>query len=235
MAREKIEIKKIEKRAARHVTFSKRRGGLIKKARELSILCEADVGLIIFSATGKLFQYCSSSMKMILEKYQKYSNTTINNEQFSRESMQLENQEVIRIRQEIEDLNRTLRQMHGKELEGLTMAELQQLENKLEMGLHRVRSRKDERLLKEIYELQKQGIQFMEENVKLHRQLNEMQSCHVENNNAEEALFIEPLETHDHPQSSESTICTAYNFTLHKASVVDNEASDTSLQLGLSI
>ncbi|XP_057823188.2 MADS-box transcription factor 23 isoform X2 [Cryptomeria japonica] len=234
MAREKIEIKKIEKRSARHVTFSKRRRGLVKKAQELSILCEADVGLLIFSSTGKLFQYCSTSMKMILEKYQKYSNTntTINNEQFIEE---FENQEVIRIRQEIEDLNRALRRMHGKDLEGLTMAELQQLENKLEMGLRQVCSKKDECLFKEIYELQKQGIQYLEENARLHLQLNEMQSCHVEDNNAEELLFIEHLETHDHPQSSESTIGNPYNSRLHKASIIDNEASDTSLQLGLSI
>ena len=57
MAREKIKIKKIDNTTARQVTFSKRRRGLFKKAEELSILCDADVALIIFSATGKLFEY----------------------------------------------------------------------------------------------------------------------------------------------------------------------------------
>jgi len=57
MAREKIQIKKIENATARQVTFSKRRRGLIKKAEELSVLCDADVALIIFSSTGKLFEY----------------------------------------------------------------------------------------------------------------------------------------------------------------------------------
>uniref|UniRef100_A0A453IY42 MADS-box domain-containing protein n=1 Tax=Aegilops tauschii subsp. strangulata TaxID=200361 RepID=A0A453IY42_AEGTS len=42
------------------VTFSKRRRGLFKKAEELSILCDAEVGLAVFSATGKLFQFASS-------------------------------------------------------------------------------------------------------------------------------------------------------------------------------
>ena len=60
MAREKIRIKKIDNLTARQVTFSKRRRGIIKKANELSILCDADVALIIFSATGKLFEFSSS-------------------------------------------------------------------------------------------------------------------------------------------------------------------------------
>lgn len=61
MAREKIKIKKIDNVTARQVTFSKRRRGLFKKAEELSVLCDAEVALIIFSATGKLFEYCSAS------------------------------------------------------------------------------------------------------------------------------------------------------------------------------
>lgn len=60
MAREKIKIKKIDNVTARQVTFSKRRRGLFKKAEELSVLCDVEVALIIFSATGKLFEYSSS-------------------------------------------------------------------------------------------------------------------------------------------------------------------------------
>ena len=60
MAKEKIQIRKIDNATARQVTFSKRRRGLFKKAKELSVLCDADVALIIFSATGKLFEYSSS-------------------------------------------------------------------------------------------------------------------------------------------------------------------------------
>lgn len=60
MAREKIQIKKIDNATARQVTFSKRRRGLFKKAEELAVLCDADVALIIFSSTGKLFEFSSS-------------------------------------------------------------------------------------------------------------------------------------------------------------------------------
>ena len=57
MGRVKLEIKKIENPTNRQVTFSKRRNGLIKKAYELSVLCDIDVALIMFSPSGKLTQY----------------------------------------------------------------------------------------------------------------------------------------------------------------------------------
>nr|KYP70057.1 MADS-box protein JOINTLESS [Cajanus cajan] len=60
MTRAKIKIKKIDNITARQVTFSKRRRGLFKKAAELSVLCDAEVGLIVFSSTGKLFDFSSS-------------------------------------------------------------------------------------------------------------------------------------------------------------------------------
>ncbi|RXH92657.1 hypothetical protein DVH24_033553 [Malus domestica] len=60
MMREKIKIRKIDCWPARQVTFSKRRRGIFKKAGELSILCESEVGVIIFSQTGKLFDFSSS-------------------------------------------------------------------------------------------------------------------------------------------------------------------------------
>lgn len=60
MGRGKIEIKKIENANSRQVTFSKRRTGLLKKAHELSVLCDAEVAVIIFSNTGKLFEFSSS-------------------------------------------------------------------------------------------------------------------------------------------------------------------------------
>ncbi|KAM1777808.1 hypothetical protein ACFX11_044421 [Malus domestica] len=49
MGRGKVELKRIENKSNRQVTFSKRRNGLLKKAFELSILCNAGVVLIIFS------------------------------------------------------------------------------------------------------------------------------------------------------------------------------------------
>jgi len=51
------------------VTFTKRKFGLMKKAYELSVLCDCEIALIIFNHADKLFQYASSDMGRILLKY----------------------------------------------------------------------------------------------------------------------------------------------------------------------
>lgn len=60
MGRGRVELKRIENKINRQVTFAKRRNGLLKKAYELSVLCDAEVALIIFSGRGKLYEFCSS-------------------------------------------------------------------------------------------------------------------------------------------------------------------------------
>ncbi|XP_042006062.1 MADS-box transcription factor ANR1-like [Salvia splendens] len=71
MGRGKIVIRRIDNSTSRQVTFSKRRSGLLKKAKELSILCDAEVGLIVFSSTEKLYDFASTSMKSVIERYAK--------------------------------------------------------------------------------------------------------------------------------------------------------------------
>ncbi|OAY78929.1 MADS-box transcription factor 57 [Ananas comosus] len=65
MGRGKIVIRKIDNLTSRQVTFSKRRNGLLKKAKELSILCDAEVGLIVFSSTGRLHEFASSRWRKL--------------------------------------------------------------------------------------------------------------------------------------------------------------------------
>ncbi|TYG83241.1 hypothetical protein ES288_D01G153300v1 [Gossypium darwinii] len=145
MAREKIKIKKIDNLTARQVTFSKRRRGLFKKAEELSVLCDAEVALIIFSATGKLFEFASSSMKDKLGRYNLHSNKL--------DQPSLELQSLI-----------YNRQMRGEDLQGLNIDELQQLEKLLELGLTRVLETKGERIMNEISSLETKRAQLQEEN-----------------------------------------------------------------------
>ncbi|PRQ60932.1 putative transcription factor MADS-type1 family [Rosa chinensis] len=57
---------KIENTNSRQVTFSKRRAGLLKKAQELAILCDAEVVVIVFSNTGKLFEFSSAGSIFLL-------------------------------------------------------------------------------------------------------------------------------------------------------------------------
>lgn len=71
MGRRKIEIKAIKDDRNRSVTFLKRKGGLFKKAHELSVLTSVDVAVIIFGHNNKLFEYCSSKdLPDFLARYQ---------------------------------------------------------------------------------------------------------------------------------------------------------------------
>ncbi|KAB1211426.1 Agamous-like MADS-box protein AGL8 [Morella rubra] len=65
MGRGRVQLKRIENKISRQVTFSKRRTGLLKKAHEISVLCDAEVALIVFSTKGKLFEYSSESRILI--------------------------------------------------------------------------------------------------------------------------------------------------------------------------
>ncbi|KAL4566210.1 hypothetical protein LXL04_030322 [Taraxacum kok-saghyz] len=70
MGRVKLQIKKIENTTNRQVTFSKRRNGLIKKAYELSVLCDVDVALIMFSPSGRASIFSGSrSIEEIMGRY----------------------------------------------------------------------------------------------------------------------------------------------------------------------
>ncbi|XP_048595429.1 MADS-box protein AGL42-like isoform X2 [Brassica napus] len=83
MVRGKIEMKKIENATSRQVTFSKRRNGLLKKAYELSVLCDAQVSLIVFSQRGRLYEFSSSDMQNTIERYHTYRNDHETSNQYS--------------------------------------------------------------------------------------------------------------------------------------------------------
>ena len=59
------------------VTFTKRKFGLMKKAYELSVLCDCEIALIIFTSNNKLYQYASSDMDKVLLKYTEYNDTVV--------------------------------------------------------------------------------------------------------------------------------------------------------------
>ncbi|XP_022754929.1 agamous-like MADS-box protein AGL62 [Durio zibethinus] len=69
--RQRIEIKQLEKKNNLHVTFTKRRTGLFKKASELCILSGAKIGIIVLSPSPREKPFCFGhpNIDTILDQY----------------------------------------------------------------------------------------------------------------------------------------------------------------------
>ncbi|XP_031487858.1 MADS-box protein GGM13-like [Nymphaea colorata] len=120
------------------VSFSKRRGRLLKKAHEIAVLCDAQIGLILFSSSGQMFEYCSpnSSMRQIIDRFKEASGTRIQ-EYDDKQTYR----EMTKIKNENDKLQATMRQLTGEGLTTLTKTDLKHLQKQLEVSLDRVRSR----------------------------------------------------------------------------------------------
>ncbi|KAK2351552.1 agamous MADS-box protein AGL15 [Trifolium repens] len=149
MGRGKIEIKRIENANSRQVTFSKRRTGLLKKAQELAILCDAEVAVIIFSNTGKLFEFSSSGMKRTLSRYNKCTDSSESaSVEYKTEKDDTKMVEILK--DEIAKLETNQLRLLGKDLAGLGLKELQHLEQQINEGLLSVKERKEELLMEQL-------------------------------------------------------------------------------------
>nr|ALM95514.1 APETALA3-like protein 3 [Nigella damascena] len=139
MGRGKIEIKRIENTTNRQVTYSKRRTGIVKKARELTVLCDAEVSLIMFSSTGKLSEYISPSTttKKFFDQYQQVTAINLWDSHYEKMQENLRKQKEINMK-----LRKEIRQRIGESVDDLTFEELRGLEQDLDGSLKVVRDRK---------------------------------------------------------------------------------------------
>ncbi|KAL3638670.1 Agamous-like MADS-box protein agl11 [Castilleja foliolosa] len=164
MGRGKIEIKRIENKTNRQVTFCKRRNGLLKKAYELSILCDAEIALIVFSSRGRLSEFSNNNMGSTIDRYKKTtanSSTAYTTEEINTQFYQ---QESKKLHQQIQMLQNSNRHLMGEGLSSLNVKELKQLETRLERGITKIRGKKHEMILAETDHLQKREIQLEQEN-----------------------------------------------------------------------
>jgi hypothetical protein len=62
-------IERITSERNRAATFTKRKNGLIKKAMELSILCDCEIALVVFGLNDKCFQYATTDLHKTIAKH----------------------------------------------------------------------------------------------------------------------------------------------------------------------
>ncbi|KAI3417447.1 uncharacterized protein J3R85_014391 [Psidium guajava] len=173
MARGKVQMKRIENQVHRQVTFCKRRAGLLKKAKELSVLCDADIGLFIFSPHGKLFELATKgTMKGLIERYMKTTQGQAAQTEEATPSQPLDAREEINIlKQEIEVLRKGPGYMFGGGAGNMTLDELDVLEKQLEIWLYHTRTTKMDIMFQEIQLLRnKEGVlkaanQYLQEKI----------------------------------------------------------------------
>ncbi|XP_011624863.1 MADS-box transcription factor 23 [Amborella trichopoda] len=172
MGRGKVELKRIEKPNTRQVTFTKRRNGLLKKAFELSLLCDADVALIVFSSTGRLSEYSSQDINRIISKYHNNKGTVDVCDQ--RRTVELWREEVDKLKEIVHTLECKKKHLLGEDLMSLGMKELKQLEKQLKTGEDRIRLRKRQVLSEHACLLKREHKALYNENMHLQRKLVEV-------------------------------------------------------------
>ncbi|KAE8010570.1 hypothetical protein FH972_006931 [Carpinus fangiana] len=151
MGRGKIEIKRIENQTNRQVAYFRLRNGIMKKAQELTVLCDAKVSLIMLSSNDPLLEYTSptTTTKNIYDLYQKSKDIDLWSSHFERMLEELKKQKDINHR-----LNREIRQRLGQDLTDASFEELRRLELKTFASKEVVRARKTKHLEERNYSLQ---------------------------------------------------------------------------------
>ncbi|XP_047324751.1 agamous-like MADS-box protein AGL19 [Impatiens glandulifera] len=167
MVRGKTQMKRIENETSRQVTFSKRRSGLLKKAFELSVLCDAEIALIVFSPKGRLYEYSSSSITETIERYEKNAKEIGSTCRSGLIHKQNNKEEDASMKKKIEQLENSKRKLLGDGLEPCSLDELQKLEEQLHKSLSFIRSRKNRLFIEKIEQLKESERKLEEENAEL--------------------------------------------------------------------
>ncbi|XAR70360.1 hypothetical protein NMG60_11027190 [Bertholletia excelsa] len=188
MVRGKTQMRRIENATSRQVTFSKRRSGLLKKAFELSVLCDAEVALIIFSPKGKLYEFSNSrclSINKTLERYNLTKDLGMGKRATHQNFQHLE-EEALSMSEDIKLLDVSKRKLLGECLEPCSIDELEEVEDQLGQSLSKIRARKTQLFKEKINELKEEERILEEENAKLRKK------CQMEPANLSNALQIAP-------------------------------------------
>ncbi|KAL5556689.1 hypothetical protein UlMin_038925 [Ulmus minor] len=232
MGRGKIVIRRIDNSASRQVTFSKRRKGLIKKAKELAILCDAEVGLVIFSSTGKIYEFANTSMKSVMERY---TRSNVEHQQLlspiSEVKVFLAKREATILRHQVQNL-----QIMEKELYGLNVNDLQSLKNQLETSLLVIKMKKEQMLTDEIQVLAQKGNRICQENIELYMKANLITQENMELHKKHIHAYIksQAYGTRDISPSTSRNAFIVNSYNLNTTTAADQNSNIIPIHLQLS-
>ncbi|CAI0547050.1 unnamed protein product [Linum tenue] len=167
MVRGKVELRRIENAASRQVTFSKRRSGLMKKARELSVLCDAEIAVIVFSQRGRLSEFSNHEMQKTIARYQKYAGVEVDKRDTNYCIQQQLKQESASMAKKIEQLEASRRKLLGEQLGSCSLEEIRGLSEQLERSLANIRLRKDQMFMEQMEQLKLQEKELREQKATL--------------------------------------------------------------------
>ncbi|MCL7039323.1 hypothetical protein MKW94_015403 [Papaver nudicaule] len=169
-------IQKLENEKRREITLGKRKNSLLRKAQELSVLCDAEVAAIVISESGSTtYGYANPSVESIADRYKKAcaeSSSTICSSQANTEFYQ---REATKLRRQIELLEQSNRHLKGEALSSLSIKELKQLEGRVEKSISQIQSKKYELWLAETQYMQKKQTDMQNDRIYLQAKVDEME------------------------------------------------------------
>ncbi|KAM3386644.1 hypothetical protein ACQJBY_009916 [Aegilops geniculata] len=154
MARQRgsVVLRRIEDRRRRGICFRKRRAGLVKKAEELAVLCDADVGLLVINPFDGTFQRFAApaTMENIIKRYQNFpeAQKRAHGRRLLKERRSKDFQVPIVTTDRRPNIH-DIRSIDESSISQLTIEQLSQIERKLEYALRRAKTRKGKATLEE--------------------------------------------------------------------------------------
>ncbi|KAK8706867.1 hypothetical protein V6N13_057942 [Hibiscus sabdariffa] len=159
MGRRKLKIQRLESMKARQAKYSKRKPGMIKKANELSVLCDVDVALLLFSPSDQptLFVGREKGLSDVLERLSKLSfeeREASSSQDASDNPQKVYEEQLKEVKQKLAERSRILRDWKNPS-NVADLAQLNIMEEHLTASLRGIRNKKSQLEM----ELQRGGLE----------------------------------------------------------------------------
>ncbi|KAH9805041.1 hypothetical protein KPL71_002300 [Citrus sinensis] len=109
MGRRKLKIRRLESMKARQTKYSKRKIGILKKARELAVLCDTDLALLMFSPTGKP-SLCVGQNKDLSTVLERLAKMSVDDREERNDALKLQQDQLRELKDKLAEKTKILRE-----------------------------------------------------------------------------------------------------------------------------